>query len=407
MSSFLSWLDYDAAARERAMRILSLFNVSESRDELGIGAIRDTIADRLFPGTSTIQTRLRYMLIVPWTYRLLEEQRVPAAKFAVRADQDERLLIKVLLATDEKRVFGREAGVKLKRLPSSVYWAGLGAWGIRRFSGSQSDYYRQIDQLYLSQGRRRKKEDEDSDPDPESNAWHPRLPTVPEGFPAQLDLQVTPDEASFLADRIGNSCKGSLLDWLVKHGKPDDCAEPWLHMQFANFPEPMRHLLQHARLFCDIVEGAARLYNVSLADLQIEQSKPTGNTFAEARRDEHESALEEWRERVDWAALKAWSLDDFWSETVERGHDITPGVRAFITAWLARLLDTEGLVRDDREARNLVRSREMKLKGSSSRFTNKEALGQWGGNSGTGRNNFRWGVARDFLVDLYPALGRS
>ena len=389
------------------MRILSLFNVSESRDELGIGSIRDTIADRLFPGTSTIQTRLRYMLVVPWTYRLLEEQKVSAGKFAVRADQEERRLIQVLLATDEKRVFGREAGVKLKRLPSSVYWAGLGAWGIRRFSGSQSDYYRQIDQLYLRQGRRRKKEDDDSDPDIGAHAWHPRLPPAPEGFPEHLDLQVTPEEASFFADRISSTCKGSLLDWLVKYGNPDNCAEPWLHMQFADFPEPMRRLLKHARLFCDIVEGAARLYNVSLADLQVEQSKPTGNTYAEARRDEHESALDEWRERVDWPALTTWSLDEFWSETVGHGHDITPALRSFITAWLARLLDTKGLVGADREARALVRSREMKLKGSRSRFTNKEALGQWGGNSGTGRNTFRWGVARDFLSDLYPALGRA
>lgn len=78
MPSTLTWLDHDAAARERSLRILALFQEKESRDELGLGVLRDALADRLFPGTSTIQTRLRYMLFVPWIYTWLEEQRVPA-----------------------------------------------------------------------------------------------------------------------------------------------------------------------------------------------------------------------------------------------------------------------------------------------------------------------------------------
>jgi hypothetical protein len=75
MSSTLTWLDHDAAARDRSLRILALFREQETRDELGIGGIRDAIAEPLFPGTSTIQTRLRYMLFVPWIYQDLERQR--------------------------------------------------------------------------------------------------------------------------------------------------------------------------------------------------------------------------------------------------------------------------------------------------------------------------------------------
>jgi hypothetical protein len=67
MAASLTWIDHDAKARERSLRILSLFKTT-TRDELGLGAIRDSFADQLFPGTSTIQTRLRYMLFVPWIY---------------------------------------------------------------------------------------------------------------------------------------------------------------------------------------------------------------------------------------------------------------------------------------------------------------------------------------------------
>ena len=59
MPSSISWLDHDSKARKRSMHVLSLFNQPESRDELGLGGIRDAIADQLFLGTSTIQTRLR------------------------------------------------------------------------------------------------------------------------------------------------------------------------------------------------------------------------------------------------------------------------------------------------------------------------------------------------------------
>ena len=78
--SSLAWIDFDEAERQRAQRIMALFQERETRDELGLGAIRDSIADHLFPGTSTIQTRLRYMLFIPWLYRALEKRQVPEAQ---------------------------------------------------------------------------------------------------------------------------------------------------------------------------------------------------------------------------------------------------------------------------------------------------------------------------------------
>ena len=132
MPSVLAWIDHDSKARERTLRILSLFQEKESRDELGLGSVRDSFADQLFPGTSTIQTRLRYMLFVPWIYHSLEEKRLPAESFAIQADKLERDLVQPLMDSDDQAgVFGKTAGKRLKRLPSSVYWAGLGAWGIR------------------------------------------------------------------------------------------------------------------------------------------------------------------------------------------------------------------------------------------------------------------------------------
>jgi len=67
--STLSWLDTSAEEQRRVRELIALYTQSESRDELGVGQIRDAFADGLFPGTSTIHTRARYFLFIPWLYQ--------------------------------------------------------------------------------------------------------------------------------------------------------------------------------------------------------------------------------------------------------------------------------------------------------------------------------------------------
>jgi len=38
------------------------------RDEIGFLALHQAYAERFFPGTSVLHTRLRYVLFVPWMY---------------------------------------------------------------------------------------------------------------------------------------------------------------------------------------------------------------------------------------------------------------------------------------------------------------------------------------------------
>ena len=72
MQPTLTWVDLTASDRDRMRRVLDLFNEKGTLDEMGLGSLRDTVSDALFPGTSYIQTRLRYVLFVPWIYQRLE-----------------------------------------------------------------------------------------------------------------------------------------------------------------------------------------------------------------------------------------------------------------------------------------------------------------------------------------------
>ena len=54
-----AWIEIDQAESQRAKRILALIQERESRDELGLDAIRNSIANDLFPRSTTIQNRLQ------------------------------------------------------------------------------------------------------------------------------------------------------------------------------------------------------------------------------------------------------------------------------------------------------------------------------------------------------------
>jgi hypothetical protein len=71
------WVDFAEDDRRKMAGVIALFNEKDTRDELGLGSIRDTFADWLFPATSTIQTRARHFLFVPWIYQKVERLRTP------------------------------------------------------------------------------------------------------------------------------------------------------------------------------------------------------------------------------------------------------------------------------------------------------------------------------------------
>lgn len=127
----LTWLDLTSGDRDKMRRVLNLFDEKDTLDEMGIGSLRDALANELFPGTSTLQTRLRYILFIPWLYRDLERRRVGSVEIKDRARSAEIKLIGVLRNNDDDMgVIGKYSGEALTQLPSNVFWNALRRWGI-------------------------------------------------------------------------------------------------------------------------------------------------------------------------------------------------------------------------------------------------------------------------------------
>lgn len=204
MTSSFTWLDYSEHERRKMLDVIEMFGERTTRDELGIGGVRDAFADLLFPGTSTIQTAAKYFLFVPWIYLSLERKHTPSSKVAELGRKLEVLLAQELENSGETDgVIGRFAKERLQRLPSSVYWQGLQQWGIRRFSGSQDAYHRSMDAFYERQRRHdmsRSFEGESAERSGQLN-WH-AVPEIPEDFPEGATLDLSTMEAEYLRERI-------------------------------------------------------------------------------------------------------------------------------------------------------------------------------------------------------------
>jgi Family of unknown function (DUF6361) len=149
VNSTFTWLDYSEQDRRQMLAVIDRFRETESRDELGFNAIASAVSDMFFPGTSTLQTRARYFLFVPWIYRMLEEERVRPNEVTWRLRQLEiRLIYAVLNSEDDRGLMGRQARENLQRFPSSIYWQGLREWKIFQFPGSQDQYYASLGTYY-------------------------------------------------------------------------------------------------------------------------------------------------------------------------------------------------------------------------------------------------------------------
>jgi len=406
MPSILAWIDHDSRDRERTLRILALFQEKESRDELSLGSVRDSFADQLFPGTSTIQTRLRYMLFVPWIYQGLEDKRLSVDSFANQADKLERKLVQPLLDSDDHAgVFGKTAGQRLKRLPSSVYWAGLGSLGIRLTPYSQDEYHGRIDEIYrrrdalkaLEKNAKALGDDIDIDQRLGALSWHPRLPAPPDTFPAKADFALSREEAEFIQDRIQDSSPKSLLSFLALSCEPADTEAPWQHPDYDRFSDEHKELLTHARLFSETMHGAALSYNIQLAQLRGHENLVS----------EHKASFDNWVKKFPLEEVRSWPINRLWELTIDHRHTITTQTRSFVQQWIELARKSPKGLLENTEALNLIKRRETKLKGSRSRFRNQRALEQWGGYSGVGKLVYRWPNVKVLLNDLYRGINRG
>ena len=223
MKSALGWTLLSREALKRAETQLR-DELQGVRDEVGFLALHQAYADRFFPGTSVLHTRLKYALFVPWLYRKLLEKGT--GRITADLVKEEIALAGRLRSSNEDGVIGGRSYPEPTSQPASmVYWTALGAWRILRSLPSGSPPARSSVHRHLARRTSASTfHDDDHQLLEESDPVFVAVPEPPKEWydpNAPLDFSLQDEEARFLrgallaVQRPGRSGAPSFLARLV------------------------------------------------------------------------------------------------------------------------------------------------------------------------------------------------
>ncbi len=396
----MGWLDFDAAATERVATLLRALQEPATLDVLGLGSVRDAFSEMLHPGTSYIHTRLRYFMFLPWIFQRLEAERVAPEEFFRRLRHLEAHLIDCLRHLGPgKGVIGYQAGRNLKRMPSAIYWGGLGEWGLRRLPLGLGEYAQRAAAL----GRYRAARDDDGNvTDRTGSMWAP-VPKPPHGFlEDDISFDLSRDEAETLRDNVQRTQRGTLLAWL--------CAQPHLaapcdHLwEVSNhgMPDELVEVVRHARCFSELTAGPQYAYNVLVARRARQELGWDTVKLEESQLDR----LQSWVGTVEsrHGELRSWAddLPAFWAFL--HRYRIRQSTRDFVAGIVRSAVDNPEGFESDPSIHEQIRLREIRLKGKRARLAHRAALENWNQTAAGGQLGYRWSIAKNYLGEISDAL---
>jgi len=277
----IGWIDFSKEHRNKVISVMHLLTEPGAMDELGVGVVRDVFSNIFFPGTSTIQTRAKYFLIVPYLLYELERQKISNAdELIIKLHKQETDLIPILMKGGEDGIIGSSAGADLKRKPSDVYWNGISTFRI--FTGERMSIYDYAKVICTLQTRKQKlkdqgctnnKDDEIDGDDKDAVSgdllgrfW--RLPDIPEHWKDNLSIKLSNQEAVYLKNQIVSSCPDSMLSYVLRENDHDFLAiHEFDHIEGiqGRLPDILKNQFLLAKQFADFIYGTHLRYNVILS----------------------------------------------------------------------------------------------------------------------------------------------
>jgi len=285
----IGFIDFSKEERNKVLATLRLLGSQTALDELGIGVIRDAYSDILFPGISTIQTRAKYFVLIPYLFdRATKQKFANGNEFYRWINENEDKLVYTLLKNSddaENGIIGKNA-LRLKRTvkmkPSSIYWNGLRTFEILRNSNvslgaacniAWSEAHKRHETEIISDG--------ETFDDTTANHGNMLLFSpikADEDFMKTATIELTVKEAEFLSDRIfrAKMSKNSLLSFLLKNRMNCNSFD---EIPSEELPEDMKFDYKRAKDFADFIFGAHIRYNVIFSSYEDQDMKDQYNEW--------------------------------------------------------------------------------------------------------------------------------
>jgi len=367
------WLGFRHDDHVRARDLLKAAQDEGVLDELGFLALQGRFADIFYPATSTLMRAARYLYFVAAMYRQLEREGFTSSQVAQAARRRQDELRDVLARNEKIGVIGRDAGLQIKQLPSSIYWSSLRQLGLFLANLSEAGYHGKFDEL-RAQARGYTDDDKTRQSADCVQFWDldipkPRFLNEEGAFRSSASFRLSRPEATDLHERFTTRFPDSLLVHLLR-AESSDIPTPWAA------PRPSAELaryLRHAEALSAFARGTTLQYYLLVTKARndggmgaADESVPLcfGHWWHEARR-----------------ILLDWNLDEF-ARLPGVGDALRVGTRgdiSFFESWLKRVRETstsEALLAD-REAQDTVRRREIEIKPTKARLKNRKYLENW------------------------------
>lgn len=302
----IGWIDFSKKDRDKVFAVLDALTEPGAVDELGIGAIRDGFADIFFPGTSTVQTRAKYFLLIPYILKnaMRGTYGTDVDDILNGIDKEEESCAKEMIKNSggrEDSVLGWRtinAGRWLIRTPSLIYWNGLKTLeiirevkSIKSLAHLMADSLKKKDQKHLL--KRKETEDDDGDDNDAYSLAYLRLFADGLPFPNELadslDINLSRAEALFLEQRILAARPQSLLAYLVKKNEGVCGAETFAALYEVlkgndDLPAEIKDTMRLAVEISNFLRVAFAAFNLALANGQDTQGAAKANEIISAAR---------------------------------------------------------------------------------------------------------------------------
>ena len=277
-SSFnLGWVFISNEERRKTAEVLAKLSGQGAVDEIGIGTIRDYFSEKLFPGFSTAQKRVKYFILIPKAIiNVLKSRNKPSTRRGVQEalNKEEWDFVEKFIKhdkTDEKKgIIGLrnyQNGKKgMNTYPSELYWSGLITTGIvTNKQSSLSDVCAEI----ASYEKLKSDYDDDElqnissllhlDSDVCKLDWNPNY------------IKLNRAEANYLYSLFteGKNTSRSLTAYFLKTGKIPNGDKTFFDIDPSNlkkFDRDLAKIYQNAIDFSNFIWGAYLAYNYLLTN---------------------------------------------------------------------------------------------------------------------------------------------
>jgi len=284
----LGWIDFSKSDRDKVLDVINLLQEQGAVDELGVGVIRDAFANCFFPGTSTVQTRAKYFLIVPYVIKEAADGKYGSDIRTVmkRFDNEEKNCGIILKENcpNELGVIGARVLPRswVARKPSNIYWNGIRTYKIFTDDSLSMTQFIQLSLQQKGQkvstrslgNRNDNTDDEKDDVDAGDSLQLPHI-VLPEEFDENwrdnLTIDLTYEEACFLRKQIEQNVPDSLMAYVLKNNidiSRYDGFKSFAEEHKDNVSPDMKEKMVLACDFIDLVYLAMLRYNYILSEGQ-------------------------------------------------------------------------------------------------------------------------------------------